>query len=141
MATTYGTLERVKEQLDKASADTAYDTRLNRILADTADYINLKLKNRGIADPATSVTADRTIHRIASTLVAGLFLDERFHTARAGVQGLRGQTAVMKLKRAEMELDLWINTIVTGGGRVSEAGFQIERVDGKGDLGKETLPI
>lgn len=138
MTTEYGSLERAKEQLDMDSSDVTFDTRLNRILEDVADYINLKLTNRGVADPETSVTTDKTIDRIASTMVAGLFLDERFHTARAGRgQGTRGQTAVMKLKRAEMELDMWINTIVTGGGRISEAGFQIERVDGKGDLGKE----
>ncbi len=138
MATEYGSLERVKEQLDKASTDVAYDTRLNRILGDTADYINLKLKNRGIVDPATSVATDRTIDRIASTLVAGLFLDERFHTARSGGMGARGKSSVVKLNRAEMELDMWINTIVTGGGRISEAGFQMERIDGTGDLGQET---
>ncbi len=135
MAILYGSLERVKRNLNKKSDDFVDDTRLEQILKDTADYINLRLKDAGVADPAVSVATDDTIDRIASEIAAARFSMERHSGQREfSAAGQRGTERWNRLQFALQELQLWINITQTVG-RVSTGTFRISKVKGEGLAG------
>ena len=135
MATLYGSLERVKRNLHIKSDDFADDTRLEQILSDTADYVNLRLKDAGVDDPATNTVTDPTIDRIASEIAAARFDMERHTGMREfSAAGMRGTERWNRLQFALQELQLWIN-VTQSKGRVSEGTFEIRKVEGEGLAG------
>ena len=131
MATLYGTVERVKRNLGLASDDVRSDVRLDQLLTDIADLINLRLKDSGVVDPATTVSTDPTIDRIASELTSAKFRMERHQDTREfGFGGSRTTVRGTAWDIAMMELQLWIN-ITQGIGRASESTFEMVKIEGK----------
>lgn len=131
MAILYGTVERTKRNLGLSSDDVRSDVRLDQLLTDIADLINLRLKDAGVVDPSTSVSTDPTIDRIASELTAAKFRMERHQDTREfGFGGQRSSVRGTAWDIAMMELQLWIN-ITQGIGRASEATFELVKIEGQ----------
>ncbi len=130
MATLYGSLERVKRNLFIDTSDVSDDSRLTQILTDMADFINLRLKSAGVVDPATSVSTDPTIDRVASELTAAKFRMQRHQDTREfGFGGSRGSVRMTAWDIALAELQIWIN-ITQQEGRHETGTFEMVKIEG-----------
>ncbi len=134
MASTYGTLEKVKRELNKPTSEVSDDTRLEEMILDVSDFINLKLKEAGEMDPETDIAADPTIHRIASEIVAWKFRLSRGEGQRSfSVAAERQMDRVTGLQMALRELQTWIN-VITGTASSQTGVFEIRRIEGSRDF-------